>query len=114
VVASGIKTLDHYLERNRVSAVPSEERNFHISYYLVSWCDCGRASAPPSLGQNPLYSMAADNRSTIIDDPFIRSYISELLRSLLYALILLDRSYQTLIPRQGTSYLWLFSNLTSK
>lgn len=33
---SGIKTLDYYLERNRVAAVPSGERNFHIFYYLVS------------------------------------------------------------------------------
>jgi chitin synthase len=33
---SGIKTLDYYLERNRVSAPPSRERNFHIFYYLVA------------------------------------------------------------------------------
>ncbi|KAJ7506209.1 glycosyltransferase family 2 protein [Mycena galericulata] len=30
----GIKTLDYYLERNRVSGAPNGERNFHIFYYL--------------------------------------------------------------------------------
>ena len=32
----GVKTLDYYLERNRVSSVPSGERNFHIFYYLIA------------------------------------------------------------------------------
>ena len=32
----GIKTLDYYLEWNRVAAVPSGEHNFHIFYYLVA------------------------------------------------------------------------------
>ncbi|KAI0049900.1 glycosyltransferase family 2 protein [Auriscalpium vulgare] len=33
---SGVKTLDYYLERNRVAGAPSGERNFHIFYYLVA------------------------------------------------------------------------------
>jgi chitin synthase len=32
----GVKTLDYYLERNRVAGAPSEEKNFHIFYYLVA------------------------------------------------------------------------------
>lgn len=32
----GAKTIDYYLERNRVAAVPSGERNFHIFYYLMA------------------------------------------------------------------------------
>ncbi|KNZ82292.1 Chitin synthase 8 [Termitomyces sp. J132] len=32
----GVKTLDYYLERNRISGAPSGERNFHIFYYLVA------------------------------------------------------------------------------
>ena len=31
-----VKTLDYYLERNRVSMPPSGERNFYIFYYLVA------------------------------------------------------------------------------
>ncbi|KAI6130720.1 P-loop containing nucleoside triphosphate hydrolase protein [Pisolithus croceorrhizus] len=31
-----IKTLDYYLERNRVAAVPSGKCNFHIFYYLIT------------------------------------------------------------------------------
>lgn len=33
---AGVKTLDYYLERNRVAGAPSGERNFHIFYYLVA------------------------------------------------------------------------------
>lgn len=33
---SGVKTLDYYLERNRVAGALSGERNFHIFYYLVA------------------------------------------------------------------------------
>ncbi|MCO5583292.1 hypothetical protein L7F22_037202 [Adiantum nelumboides] len=32
----GAKTLDYYLERNRVVSASSSERNFHIFYYLVA------------------------------------------------------------------------------
>ncbi|KAJ7185953.1 P-loop containing nucleoside triphosphate hydrolase protein, partial [Mycena filopes] len=32
----GVKTLDYYLERNRVNGAPNGERNFHIFYYLVA------------------------------------------------------------------------------
>lgn len=33
---AGVKTLDYYLERNRVAGAPSGERNFHIFYYLLA------------------------------------------------------------------------------
>jgi chitin synthase len=33
---SGVKTLEYYLEKNRVAGAPSGERNFHIFYYLVA------------------------------------------------------------------------------
>jgi chitin synthase len=32
----GIKTLNYYLEWNRVAGVPSGERNFHIFYHLMA------------------------------------------------------------------------------
>ncbi|CAG8672634.1 21629_t:CDS:2, partial [Dentiscutata erythropus] len=32
----GAKTLDYLLEKNRVSNVPSNERNFHVFYYLIA------------------------------------------------------------------------------
>ncbi|KAG9095195.1 hypothetical protein FS749_010895 [Ceratobasidium sp. UAMH 11750] len=32
----GVKTLDYYLERNRVAGAPNGERNFHIFYYLTA------------------------------------------------------------------------------
>ncbi|KZS96924.1 glycosyltransferase family 2 protein [Sistotremastrum niveocremeum HHB9708] len=33
---SGVKTLEYYLERSRVTGAPSGERNFHIFYYLIA------------------------------------------------------------------------------
>ncbi|KAJ8083666.1 hypothetical protein PM082_009542 [Marasmius tenuissimus] len=33
---TGAKTLEYYLEKNRVAGAPSGERNFHIFYYLVA------------------------------------------------------------------------------
>ncbi|KAL0064520.1 Chitin synthase, class 8 [Marasmius tenuissimus] len=33
---TGVKTLEYYLEKNRVAGAPSGERNFHIFYYLVA------------------------------------------------------------------------------
>jgi chitin synthase len=33
---TGVKTLEYYLERNRVAGAPSGERNFHVFYYLVA------------------------------------------------------------------------------
>ncbi|KAK1234699.1 hypothetical protein PQX77_002096 [Marasmius sp. AFHP31] len=33
---TGAKTLEYYLERNRVVGAPSGERNFHIFYYLIA------------------------------------------------------------------------------
>ncbi|KAG8923717.1 hypothetical protein FRC02_010963 [Tulasnella sp. 418] len=32
----GVKTIEYYLERNRVAGAPSGERNFHIFYYLFA------------------------------------------------------------------------------
>ncbi|KAJ6495934.1 P-loop containing nucleoside triphosphate hydrolase protein [Mycena vulgaris] len=37
----GIKTLDYYLERNRISGAPNGEQNFHIVYYLVAGASPG-------------------------------------------------------------------------